>query len=144
MCEVPLYACVPVPCKGYWGFYCASVGLSVRMARRDTGFFLDLRKCKWKISLHGFDNTARSSRNKTPQSQAELRGYLARKKQPPPLGPPRVPRRGLFLMSEVPLCDLAPGFACLGERKRFYRGTSLIRNSPPPEDYHRALCIVLL
>ena len=41
----------------------------------------------------------------------ELQGYLAYKKQPPPLGPPCDPgkvllyvsRRGVFLVSEVPL-----------------------------------------
>ena len=38
-----------------------------------------------------------------------LKGHLAHKKTPPPLGPPQEPRyspgprRGLFLMSEVPL-----------------------------------------
>ena len=41
-----------------------------------------------------------------------LQGYLAHKKQPPPLGPPydhrcvvplQGPRRGVFLMSELPL-----------------------------------------
>ena len=28
--------------------------------------------------------------------------------------------------------------------KRVYRGTSLIRSTPPPYDHHRAICIVLL
>jgi hypothetical protein len=31
-----------------------------------------------------------------------------------------------------------------GPDKNVYRGTSLIRNSPPPLDHHRALAIVLL
>ena len=30
------------------------------------------------------------------------------------------------------------------QRCRVYRGTSLIRNSPLPQDHHKALCIVLL
>ena len=34
--------------------------------------------------------------------------------------------------------------AALERAYRTYRGTSLIRNSPPPPDHHRALGIVLL
>ena len=45
------------------------------------------------------------------QWEAEVQGYLAHKKLPPPLGPPygprhmllQVPKGGRFLMSEVPL-----------------------------------------
>jgi hypothetical protein len=41
-----------------------------------------------------------------------------------------------------PLKPLKP--RCPHLPKRAYRGTSLIRNSPPPQGHHRALNIVLL
>ena len=48
----------------------------------------------------------------------------------------------VFLMSEVPL------YRCTAPRQRThagaYRGASLIRNSPPHWDHHRALGIALL
>ena len=53
------------------------------------------------------------------------------------------PRRGVFLMSEVPMyhhASLCVVYTCTAN----YRGTSLIRNSPSPQDHHRNLGIVLL
>ena len=48
-------------------------------------------------------------------------------------------------MSEIPLYPrkyTAPGLG--SARDEMYRGTSLIRNRPPPKDRHRSLGMVLL
>ena len=79
-----------------------------------------------------------------------LQGYLAHKKQPPPLGPPKDPRhsptvgrRGVFLVKEVPLLG--------GGAKRFLmselplqrhfdsRGTLLNRKPQPLGLYSRLM-----
>ena len=43
-------------------------------------------------------------------------------------------------MGEVPLYSCTPEALLQPE----CRGTSLIRNNPPPQDHHRTLCVVLL
>ena len=43
--------------------------------------------------------------------------------------------------SEMPVMG---GLVFLGLTVKPYRGASLIRNSPPPEDHHRTLSVVLL
>ena len=80
-----------------------------------------------------------------------LQGYLAHKKQPHLLGPPKGPRHRPTAKSYGGAVSYEEGtpvtranVAAAGNRHVYYRVTSLIRECPPLEDHHRTLGMIVL